>query len=99
MAYHKVSLILGLLLLLGSAATISTTTAAEIPNHYGAVFLNRTSFPPGFIFGTASSSYQYEGAAKEDGRGPSIWDTYTHRYPGFSCFFFFFPFNLYVRVF
>lgn len=28
--------------------------------------------------------FQYEGAAREDGRGPSIWDTYTHKYPGFS---------------
>ena len=27
---------------------------------------------------------QYEGAANEGGRGPSIWDTYTHRYPGLS---------------
>ncbi|KAM1394717.1 hypothetical protein PS2_030283 [Malus domestica] len=25
--------------------------------------------------------FQYEGAAKEDGRGPSIWDTYTHKHP------------------
>jgi len=25
---------------------------------------------------------QYEGAAKEGGRGASIWDTYTHKYPG-----------------
>ncbi|KAJ7949297.1 Beta-glucosidase [Quillaja saponaria] len=44
-------------------------------------FLNRSSFPPGFIFGTASSSYQYEGAANKGGRGPSIWDTFTHEYP------------------
>ncbi|KAI9166263.1 hypothetical protein LWI28_029132 [Acer negundo] len=39
---------------------------------------NRSSFSSEFIFGTASSSYQYEGAAKQDGRGPSIWDTFTH---------------------
>ena len=26
--------------------------------------------------------FQYEGAANEGGRRPSIWDTYTHRYPG-----------------
>ncbi|CAO2832914.1 unnamed protein product [Amaranthus hypochondriacus] len=44
--------------------------------------LNRTSFPKHFIFGVASSAYQYEGAVKEDGRGPSIWDTYAHNYPG-----------------
>jgi beta-glucosidase len=43
--------------------------------------LNRNDFPKGFLFGTASSAYQYEGAASEGGRGPSIWDTFTHRYP------------------
>ncbi|KAL5758564.1 hypothetical protein ACOSP7_021175 [Xanthoceras sorbifolium] len=42
---------------------------------------NRRRFPDDFIFGTASSSYQYEGAANEDGRGPSIWDTFTHNFP------------------
>ncbi|KEH30287.1 putative beta-glucosidase [Medicago truncatula] len=43
--------------------------------------LNRSSFPKGFIFGTASSSYQYEGAANEGGRGQSIWDKYVHEHP------------------
>ncbi|XP_027341440.1 beta-glucosidase 12-like [Abrus precatorius] len=43
--------------------------------------LNRTTFPPGFIFGAGSASYQYEGAAKEGGKGASIWDTFTHTYP------------------
>ncbi|XAR54323.1 Beta-primeverosidase [Bertholletia excelsa] len=42
---------------------------------------NRNSFPRGFLFGTASAAYQYEGAAFEDGRGPSIWDNFTHQYP------------------
>ncbi|GLJ47289.1 hypothetical protein SUGI_0998620 [Cryptomeria japonica] len=39
---------------------------------------SRSGFPGGFIFGTASASYQYEGAAMEEARGPSIWDTYSH---------------------
>ncbi|KAF2319351.1 hypothetical protein GH714_014968 [Hevea brasiliensis] len=42
---------------------------------------SRSSFPAGFIFGTASSAYQYEGAAHEDGRGQSIWDIFTQKYP------------------
>jgi beta-glucosidase len=35
-------------------------------------------FPPGFIWGAATASYQIEGAVGEDGRVPSIWDTFSH---------------------
>ncbi|MHA3703231.1 GH1 family beta-glucosidase [Jatrophihabitans sp. YIM 134969] len=34
--------------------------------------------PPSTRFGVATASYQIEGAVTADGRGPSIWDTYSH---------------------
>lgn len=34
-------------------------------------------FPPDFCWGTATSAYQVEGAASEDGRRPSVWDTFS----------------------
>ena len=36
-----------------------------------------TGFPAGFVWGAATAAYQIEGAAAEDGRGPSIWDTFS----------------------
>ncbi|KAL1095779.1 hypothetical protein V6Z11_D06G178900 [Gossypium hirsutum] len=42
---------------------------------------NPSSFPPNFLFGTASSAYQYEGGYLSDGKGLNNWDVYTHR-PG-----------------
>ena len=35
-------------------------------------------FPHGFVWGAATASYQIEGAVREDGRGPSVWDTFSH---------------------
>jgi beta-glucosidase len=35
-------------------------------------------FPSGFVWGAATAAYQIEGAAAEDGRTPSIWDTFSH---------------------
>ncbi|MBN6052349.1 beta-glucosidase [Nonomuraea sp. RK-328] len=35
-------------------------------------------FPESFVWGAATASYQIEGAVKEDGRGQSIWDVFSH---------------------
>src|SRR5689334_15657099 len=42
---------------------------------------HRLNFPADFVWGAATASYQIEGAAREDGRGASIWDTFS-RTPG-----------------
>jgi beta-glucosidase len=49
-------------------ASAATNPAAPAPH----------SFPKGFLWGSATASYQVEGAVNEDGRGPSIWDTFSH---------------------
>src|SRR6516165_8924183 len=35
-------------------------------------------FPQGFTWGASTAAYQIEGAAGADGRGPSVWDTFSH---------------------
>ena len=42
-----------------------------------------SQFPTDFVWGVATAAYQVEGAANEGGRGPSIWDTFSHT-PGLS---------------
>lgn len=65
----RVVFICCVVLLAAAAAAASSSTAAGI---------TRADFPPEFIFGAGSSAYQVEGAFAEDGRKPSIWDTFSH---------------------
>lgn len=39
---------------------------------------NAVPFPDDFLWGAATASYQIEGAAHTDGRGPSVWDKFSH---------------------
>src|SRR6202453_2556210 len=39
---------------------------------------DRFSFPTDFAWGAATAAYQIEGAANDDGRKPSVWDTFSH---------------------
>ena len=52
----------------GLAASLAGPAAAAGP----------LSFPKGFLWGAATAAYQVEGGAAEGGRGPSIWDTFSH---------------------
>src|SRR3982750_2639922 len=57
----------------------ASSAAAMFPGkliaHPGASDL---SFPKGFKWGCATASYQIEGAVKEDGRGATNWDVFSH---------------------
>ncbi|KAI4324288.1 hypothetical protein L6164_023839 [Bauhinia variegata] len=80
MAFNTFALLF-VLSLLAFASSSGTAIAESGPPILDVSSLNRSSFPKGFIFGTASASYQYEGAANTGGRGPSIWDTFCHKHP------------------
>jgi beta-glucosidase len=66
--------------LFGSAAlapTALTNLATAASAQTGQSPSTARSFPAGFLWGSATASYQVEGAVNEDGRGPSIWDTFS----------------------
>src|ERR1700754_2102368 len=54
---------------------------ATVTSTSGQPGLSGITFPDGFLGGAATASYEIEGASQEDGRGPSIWDTFS-RTPG-----------------
>ena len=63
---------------LGASTVPLVAQAAQAPGSDAPDPPSARSFPTGFLWGTATASYQVEGAVAEDGRMPSIWDTFSH---------------------
>ncbi|KAL0661356.1 hypothetical protein Bca4012_098193 [Brassica carinata] len=77
--FERVPLLLGLVLVL---TLVGDPTKADGPVCRQAEKFSRASFPEGFLWGTATAAFQVEGAVDEGCRGPSMWDTFTKKYPG-----------------
>ncbi len=67
----------GRLLGAGAAATLPSSLPVMEAQQAGAP-AGSAKFPDGFLWGSATAAYQVEGAVKEDGRGVSIWDKFSH---------------------
>ncbi len=61
-----------------STAALSLPILPELKAQEPASSAGGHRFPEGFLWGSATASYQVEGAAKEGGRGPTVWDTFSH---------------------
>lgn len=79
MAIYVGQFVIIIILALLCASSYSNDNAVPSQNISSPSFA-RKDFPPDFLFGASGSAYQFEGAANKDGRGPSIWDTYSRNH-------------------
>ncbi len=62
-----------------AAVAAATCASASLPKFaFGEPTPSTLYYPKGFKWGCATAAYQIEGGAKDDGRGPSVWDTFSH---------------------
>jgi len=62
-----------------AAAAAAAYAAVALPKFaFGQPHPSSLAYPKGFLWGCATASYQIEGGAQDDGRGPSNWDTFSH---------------------
>src|SRR3569833_341715 len=62
-----------------AAAAAAAYAGVSLPRFaFGEPQPGHIEYPKGFLWGCATASYQIEGGAKDDGRGPSTWDVFSH---------------------
>ena len=62
-----------------AAAAAAASVGISLPRFaLGEARPGRIQYPKGFLWGCATAAYQIEGGAKDDGRGPSLWDVFSH---------------------
>ena len=65
-------------MLCGASAALSLPASAAPSAAQTSGTSSSRAFPADFLWGSATASYQVEGAVHEGGRGPTIWDTFSH---------------------
>jgi beta-glucosidase len=63
----------------GHTVSFALAAAAVSSGPFAAMKGSGMTFPKNFVWGAATASYQIEGAAAEDGKGPSVWDMFCRK--------------------